>query len=827
MSDTVIEAAAWTMLHFFWQGALIGSVYGLVLMFVRKRPQVRYLAGCLAMLVMLGAVAMTFDSRYAGLSRISPIVEDSVEEALTVTHAPLDFSKCLPCHMMPGVDGNPIATWSPGAGCPSGTSGLISAGDIEGEVSSIAFVKEESGIEKSEPQSWIFDWMVGIWILGVALLSLRFCISLGFAQRLRSRMNVNAPLPLVQGLKRIANQIGVNRSVSLSISAAATVPSVIGWLRPVILLPVASVAGLSRPQLEAVLAHELAHVRRHDYLVNLLQHGIETLLFFHPVVWWVSRKVREEREFCCDDIAARVAGNTIDYARALATLEEQRAGLMTLEVAASGGSLQARIRRLCGVENPRPLSAAAFPALLFLLAAVIPFAMAHSQEAIEPKAGEERLEERALTSDDAEQGLRHLLKKTPEPNIMFSDVVMLARALDKDSIIVLLDEIGLQRRDGYWAWARSAIYAELASRDLDAALDHYRRNYGGYLGVREHIPHAIYVGSRPEDPWAALVYLRSIPEDPRFRLTGRESGINGPMVYTNANWYQESYRRLFKKLAAIDPERAWKELPGQADGVEKPVDHNQLANAYYPYRDMLDGFFSGLKDDKTFQHYFERLGLVRGPYTDMIAIPIVKAWMNFDMTAALAWAPPERTPTLEHGSIMAHGVDGNAVTSWARENPKAALEAIRANTVPKWKFGMAGSLLRGDPSLASEVVALIGNERPMSQAARPIPWKGSDGRVIPGIKLPIPVPAKEEKPPFVFHTLKGAMNSNASLQEWDSFPEPGRNNRPLDYRARYDAFRKAIANELFSKEEQAQLRAHLDDAFRKVLNLPSPKTHQE
>ena len=131
-------------------------------------------------------------------------------------------------------------------------------------------------------------------------------------------------------------------------------PTVIGWLRPVVLLPVSCVTGLSPGQLEAIVAHELAHIRRHDYLVDLLQSAVETLLFYHPAVWWVSRRIREEREHCCDDLAVAACGDRAGYARALATLEELRPASAQLAVAASGAPLLRRIRRLAGQPERGP-----------------------------------------------------------------------------------------------------------------------------------------------------------------------------------------------------------------------------------------------------------------------------------------------------------------------------------------------------------------------------------------------------------------------------------------------------------------------------------------
>src|SRR5207253_9760034 len=133
--------------------------------------------------------------------------------------------------------------------------------------------------------------------------------------------------------------------IKLLESAAVEVPTVIGWIRPIVLLPAASLSGLSMQQIEMVLAHELAHIRRHDFIINLMQSVVETLLFYHPAVWWISRRIRVEREHCCDDLAVAVFGNPLQYARALTRFEELRLDAQSV-LAANGGSLIARIRRL-------------------------------------------------------------------------------------------------------------------------------------------------------------------------------------------------------------------------------------------------------------------------------------------------------------------------------------------------------------------------------------------------------------------------------------------------------------------------------------------------
>jgi TonB family protein len=154
-----------------------------------------------------------------------------------------------------------------------------------------------------------------------------------------------AILEMVAGLGK---RMGLTRPVHVLISALADGPSVVGWIRPVILLPSATLLGLTPQQLEAVLAHEIAHIRRYDYLVNILQIVAETLLFYHPAVWWASARIRHERELCCDDLAVRSCGDALCYARALTTLEKLRVLTPNLAMGSTGGSLIYRIQRLMG-----------------------------------------------------------------------------------------------------------------------------------------------------------------------------------------------------------------------------------------------------------------------------------------------------------------------------------------------------------------------------------------------------------------------------------------------------------------------------------------------
>jgi len=131
-------------------------------------------------------------------------------------------------------------------------------------------------------------------------------------------------------LRTLAARMAVRMQVRLAESAHTAVPMVVGWVRPVILVPIGLFVGMPPHHIEAILAHELAHIRRYDSLVNLLQVLAESFLFFHPAVWWVSRRIRIEREFCCDDAVVDVCGTPAEYARALSLLGEHRNAVLAV-----------------------------------------------------------------------------------------------------------------------------------------------------------------------------------------------------------------------------------------------------------------------------------------------------------------------------------------------------------------------------------------------------------------------------------------------------------------------------------------------------------------
>jgi beta-lactamase regulating signal transducer with metallopeptidase domain len=223
----------------------------------------------------------------------------------------------------------------------------------------------------------VLPWLVLVWATGVAAISLWNFGGWIALHRLKKMCTRPAPEFLRQAAERFRKYLAISAPVRVLESATVYSPMVIGILRPVVLIPASILSELSVDQLESLLAHELAHIRRHDYLANLLQSVIETLLFYHPVVWWISSVIRAERENCCDDIALEVAGDRASYANALAAIAS--AAAPALAPAATGGLLLARIRRVLALPEldsaraPRWIAGAA--GLALVAAAAIPLLM--------------------------------------------------------------------------------------------------------------------------------------------------------------------------------------------------------------------------------------------------------------------------------------------------------------------------------------------------------------------------------------------------------------------------------------------------------------------
>jgi uncharacterized protein (TIGR03435 family) len=296
-----VERLGLTLLHFVWQGTIVVTMYAVVRKWGARTlgPSGRYFLACAVLTVMA----------------VIPIVT----------------------WMLLPVQKSAAVTFSAPLSAPRTDS-----------VPTIPFLLPSEVY--AAPPGHFLSWVVVFWMIGATAFSLRLLSGWILAQRFRHRMVRAASLEWQRRLDRLKACISVTRPVRLLVSGLIDAPGSIGWLRPIVLVPAGALAGLPCAQMEALLLHELAHIRRHDYLVHILQSVVETVLFYHPGVWWVSGHMRTDRELCCDDMAVSITGDAVVYARALAEFDSARF-IQPAVVAANGGSVAKRIARLLGQSS--------------------------------------------------------------------------------------------------------------------------------------------------------------------------------------------------------------------------------------------------------------------------------------------------------------------------------------------------------------------------------------------------------------------------------------------------------------------------------------------
>ncbi|HEX3941616.1 MAG TPA: M56 family metallopeptidase [Acidobacteriaceae bacterium] len=331
--NRALETLGWTLIHFCWQATILAGTYGLLDSRLRRaRSETRYLLSFVTLLLMFGTAAGTL--------------------AYETMHFPAAASSF------------PDATNSVLSALPS-TSAMIAAGG-QGR---LTFFRLGS----------LLPWVDLAWLIGVVCFSTRTVAGWWCIQRLRRAALEEVPESVLAVCSKLRERLGISRIAELRVCQHLPGPLTIGVARSLILLPAAALLSLDPEQLEAVLMHELAHVQRADYLWNLIQTSIETLFFFHPAVWWLGKRIRHQRELCCDDLALAACADPLAYATALLQIAEQRQQRIDLAMAFAGdrpqSGLRIRIARILGVTLPpasrwtaRPFSLAAIgiASLLFL-----------------------------------------------------------------------------------------------------------------------------------------------------------------------------------------------------------------------------------------------------------------------------------------------------------------------------------------------------------------------------------------------------------------------------------------------------------------------------
>lgn len=355
--EPLTSRLGWTLLHFVWQGAALAALLALLLILLRHgSASARYLACCVVLLLMTLCPPVTF-----------------------WILAPRPLHTTGPRHETPSFQPSPTDFVREPAPKPLS----VSYPDTAKATGSLFFVGKRPTRLLLER---LLPWLVLGWGGGVLLLCLRLAGSALILYRLTRRGTHPISGWLDTRLQELARQMQVRRPVRLLESSRVQVPTVIGCVRAVVLLPVTTLTGLPPQQIEALLAHELAHIGRHDPLVNLWQVTVETLLFYHPAVWWVSRQMRTEREQCCDDKVVEVLNNRVVYARALASLETLRSREAPLALAGDGGDLLARIRHILGLA-PVPERATPFSLAGVILSAALLMSFLAWQTPAIPQSG--------------------------------------------------------------------------------------------------------------------------------------------------------------------------------------------------------------------------------------------------------------------------------------------------------------------------------------------------------------------------------------------------------------------------------------------------------
>lgn len=312
--EPYIRTVTAILVHSLWQGIIIVILAAVVLYLLRSsNARIRYAVSCCAMAAVIVATAVTA-----------------------------------------------VSVWPDGHG-PERHVSAVTAEPAGGEGSSdvgatINLPAPANDVSSSNPW-WkhpsISPYFFMIWVAGVMLFSVYHLLGWRRARGFVRRGTSPVPTEWQARFEKLCDELRVRRLVSLLSSSLVKVPCVVGWLKPVILVPVSMFTSLDPSEIEMILVHELAHVRRYDVLVNILQTAMETLFFFNPAIWWLSRQIRIERENCCDDTAILKTGSRLRYARALANLEESRMFQTSFGSALTGTPFNRRIQRIVGVTRPR------------------------------------------------------------------------------------------------------------------------------------------------------------------------------------------------------------------------------------------------------------------------------------------------------------------------------------------------------------------------------------------------------------------------------------------------------------------------------------------
>ena len=329
MNEATLFSYLWptlglTIAHFLWQGFLIAAITAIVLAILRRAtPACRYMVNCVSMIFGFVVFVTTFILIFSqsGEAPLSGLDSDLLMSSTILADSPVSEAQHQIDMTMSIIDES---------------TGTLPAKNVTFWQMATAF--------------WSINTLAWMWLAGALFMLTRFAVQWNTARYLKTNLVITPDQKWHRLFDEIKAKMGINKGIKILQSSLVETPMVIGWMSPVVLIPTSVFTSLTTDQIRMILTHELAHIRRYDHLVNIAQGAIEIMLFFHPMTWWLSKNIRIEREYCCDDAAITVTSKPRLFAEALIELEALRIKrqnqLPNTALALTGGSLMSRIKRI-------------------------------------------------------------------------------------------------------------------------------------------------------------------------------------------------------------------------------------------------------------------------------------------------------------------------------------------------------------------------------------------------------------------------------------------------------------------------------------------------
>lgn len=342
-NDNIINALGWSLFHTLWQGIILAVFIGVILHLLRhKSSQIRYFISVSTIFIIVGLSVYHFIHHFDN----SFITADDYSEQIGITTISesqfVDLSD-LNAHNKKQISLNLV-------------------------------------VSKVQKISKYFPVIVKFWLIGILFFLVKFIVGYFYTQRLRTHGIWTLSENWIQKFEKIKSNLKISKKIQYLESQLVRIPMVVGYFKPVILIPTEMLTGIPTEQIESIIAHELAHIKRNDYIINVLLSIIETVFFFHPAVWYLSNKIRDERENCCDDIALSVINDSLAYAKALVSIQELTLNKHYSAVAFSGRKkhLLNRIKRMIMKPKSKSNRTDKIIASLVILSAIMTLSFTYS-----------------------------------------------------------------------------------------------------------------------------------------------------------------------------------------------------------------------------------------------------------------------------------------------------------------------------------------------------------------------------------------------------------------------------------------------------------------